>query len=109
MSVVGSDFEELKQFNLSEIYDPTPKPSVGSEHKGQTPMPNISQSNFPLIIKGENDPAPTVSDVTSGDATLSDMKARSKEDSPARSITNHLASVDKEEALSKTPWDKLSS
>lgn len=28
MSVVGSDFEELKQFNLAEIYDPTPKPDA---------------------------------------------------------------------------------
>ncbi len=28
MSVVGSDFEELKQFNLAEIYDPTPKPDT---------------------------------------------------------------------------------
>ena len=26
MSVVGSDFETLKRFNLAEIYDPTPKP-----------------------------------------------------------------------------------
>lgn len=26
MSVVGSDFERLKRFNLAEIYDPTPKP-----------------------------------------------------------------------------------
>ncbi len=26
MSVVGHDFEELKKFNLSEIYSPTPKP-----------------------------------------------------------------------------------
>jgi hypothetical protein len=26
MSVVGSDFEELKKFNLAEIYQPTPKP-----------------------------------------------------------------------------------
>ncbi|KAI4135658.1 MAG: hypothetical protein LQ347_000468 [Umbilicaria vellea] len=26
MSVVGSDFEKLKRFNLAEIYDPTPKP-----------------------------------------------------------------------------------
>lgn len=25
MSVVGSDFETLKHFNLAEIYDPTPK------------------------------------------------------------------------------------
>lgn len=25
MSVVGSDFEKLKRYNLAEIYDPTPK------------------------------------------------------------------------------------
>ena len=24
MSVVGSDYEELKRYNLAEIYDPTP-------------------------------------------------------------------------------------
>lgn len=28
MSVVGSDFEELRQFNLAELYDPTPKPDA---------------------------------------------------------------------------------
>lgn len=28
MSVVGGDFEVLKQFNLAEIYDPTPKPDA---------------------------------------------------------------------------------
>jgi tRNA acetyltransferase TAN1 len=27
MSVVGSDFEELKRFNLAEIFDPTPLPT----------------------------------------------------------------------------------
>ena len=26
MSVVSGDFEELKRFNLAEIYDPTPRP-----------------------------------------------------------------------------------
>lgn len=25
MSVVGGDFEQLKRFNLAEIYEPTPK------------------------------------------------------------------------------------
>jgi hypothetical protein len=25
MSVVGNDFEELKRFNLAEIYQPTPQ------------------------------------------------------------------------------------
>lgn len=27
MSVVGSDYEQLKRFNLAEIFDPTPKNS----------------------------------------------------------------------------------
>lgn len=26
MSVVGSDYDKLKRFNLAEIYDPAPKP-----------------------------------------------------------------------------------
>lgn len=26
MSVVGSDYDQLKRFNLAEIYDPAPKP-----------------------------------------------------------------------------------
>ncbi len=26
MSVVGGDYEKLKRYNLSEIYEPTPKP-----------------------------------------------------------------------------------
>lgn len=38
MSVVGSDFEELKRYNLAEIYNPTPKvvtaPKEGSEREG---------------------------------------------------------------------------
>lgn len=27
MSVVGSDYDKLKRFNLAELYDPTPKPT----------------------------------------------------------------------------------
>lgn len=27
MSIVGSDYEQLKRFNLAEIYDPTPRPT----------------------------------------------------------------------------------
>ena len=29
MSVVGGDYDELKKFNLAEIYDPTPQPQSG--------------------------------------------------------------------------------
>ncbi|PGH18886.1 hypothetical protein AJ80_04304 [Polytolypa hystricis UAMH7299] len=31
MSVVGPDYEELKRYNLAEIYNPTPKPSTSHE------------------------------------------------------------------------------
>lgn len=38
MSVVESDFEQLKRYNLAEIYDPTPKvttaPKKDSEGEG---------------------------------------------------------------------------
>lgn len=27
MSVVGSDYDKLKRFNLAELYEPTPKPT----------------------------------------------------------------------------------
>jgi len=32
MSVVGSDFEKLKRYNLAEIYDPTPNALEESGH-----------------------------------------------------------------------------
>ena len=28
MSVLGSDYDQLKRFNLAELYSPTPKPQV---------------------------------------------------------------------------------
>lgn len=28
MSVVGSDYDQLKRYNLAELYDPTPKPEA---------------------------------------------------------------------------------
>ena len=40
MSVVGSDFEQLKQFNLAEIYDPTPKPKA---EEGNDAIPNTGR------------------------------------------------------------------
>lgn len=33
MSVVGSDFEKLKRYNLAEIYDPTPKPVTAAKEE----------------------------------------------------------------------------
>ena len=46
MSVVGHDFEELKQFNLAEIYDPTPKP--GAEESQATETMPAEKSNMVL-------------------------------------------------------------
>ena len=42
MSVVGNDYEELKQFNLAEIYDPTPKSNT---EKPPAPTPDAAKSN----------------------------------------------------------------
>lgn len=36
MSVVGSDFEKLKRFNLAELYPPGPKPDPGVGFKAET-------------------------------------------------------------------------
>jgi tRNA acetyltransferase TAN1 len=36
MSVVGSDFEKLKRFNLAELYPSVPKPDLGVEFKAET-------------------------------------------------------------------------
>jgi tRNA acetyltransferase TAN1 len=33
MSVVGSDYDQLKRFNLAEIYDPAPKPEPKEDSK----------------------------------------------------------------------------
>jgi hypothetical protein len=37
MSVVGSDYEQLKRYNISEIYEPTAKKEAGeqAEKKGE--------------------------------------------------------------------------
>ncbi|KAI9727781.1 MAG: hypothetical protein M1834_007928 [Cirrosporium novae-zelandiae] len=42
MSVVGNDFEQLKRFNLAEIYNPTPPPQPKSSTREPSPdMPAI--------------------------------------------------------------------
>ncbi|KLJ12792.1 hypothetical protein EMPG_12211 [Blastomyces silverae] len=39
MSVVGPDYDELKRYNLSEIYDPTPKPGPPKPSSAPAPAP----------------------------------------------------------------------
>lgn len=44
MSVVGSVFEDLRQFNLAEIYDPTPRPIAGIAESGHDRQDAQAQS-----------------------------------------------------------------
>lgn len=91
MSVVGSDFEELKQFNLAEIYDPPPKPTkpISTPNAGKndsTPTPSAEGSKF----------EPTADDEMTNNASLDSVDAQVTDD---QRIPNHLADGDKEAAL----------
>ena len=53
MSVVGSDYDELKQYNLAEIYDPTPKVKSETSHGVPAKMedntsPDVAAKGFGL-------------------------------------------------------------
>jgi hypothetical protein len=53
MSVVGNDFEELKKFNLAEIYQPTPKPisttTATPQMIGDAPPSDMTRLQEPLM------------------------------------------------------------
>ena len=94
MSVVGSDFDELKQFNLAEIYDPTPKPKVEKGHP--TPKPDTRQIQSPSTpIVGSINPAPLPGDTTIKDGALGSIELSVQDDSPASTIPNHLVDESK--------------
>ena len=50
MSVVGSDYDKLKQYNMAEIYDPTPRLGAKTsndvaakvEDKAEMPPPDVA-------------------------------------------------------------------
>lgn len=52
MSVVGRDYDELKQYNLAEIYDPTPKANTSNgaapevKVKDDSPPSNVAVSEL---------------------------------------------------------------
>ena len=52
MSVVGSDFEGLKQYNLAEIFDPTPKPVIDG---GAAPSSKENPNPNPEANKNKDD------------------------------------------------------
>ena len=49
MSVVGSDYDELKQYNLAEIYDPSPK-IEGKTNNGAAPELESKDDNPPSNV-----------------------------------------------------------
>ncbi len=78
MSVVGSDFEELKQFNLAEIYDPTPKPA------------------------GKSSNAKAEAEIGDGQRRANTSSPEPQLVQSVGVITNHLASADKESTPTET-------
>lgn len=55
MSVVGSDFEKLKRFNIAEIYDPTPPPKPAGNAKDLNANPEAGQEEGLKNTKWESD------------------------------------------------------
>ncbi|KAJ5174426.1 uncharacterized protein N7482_000303 [Penicillium canariense] len=45
MSVVGSDYDQLKRFNLAEIYDPAPKPAPKEDPTGPGPEDRVAETS----------------------------------------------------------------
>jgi tRNA acetyltransferase TAN1 len=54
MSVVGSDYDELKRFNLSEIYNPTSKPSERNPAKASEQNPANPEEQNPANPEDKN-------------------------------------------------------
>ena len=50
MSVVGGDYDELKQYNLAEIYDPTPKVKPETSNGAAAKMEDNASSG--MAVKG---------------------------------------------------------
>lgn len=90
MSVVGRDFEELKQFNLAEIYDPSPRSGAektnnqtfeaGAEkviaaHEGQGLIEGIG-------LEPENQIHPTLNEETKDDISSAKEEKPRAESSP---------------------------
>ena len=44
MSVVGSDYEELKRYNLAEIFNPTPRPQQAPD---SSKAPQLTKEDEP--------------------------------------------------------------
>ena len=55
MSVVGGDYDELKQYNLAEIYDPTPKLNAKTSSGVATMAEDSTPSDVAVKRSGRED------------------------------------------------------
>ncbi|KAK2773710.1 hypothetical protein FQN52_004517 [Onygenales sp. PD_12] len=68
MSVVGRDYEELKRYNLSEIYEPTPKPNIAPAPAAEETKSEAKEESKPSEPMPESETVP------------SEMKSEAKEE-----------------------------
>ncbi|KAK2809870.1 hypothetical protein FQN50_003511 [Emmonsiellopsis sp. PD_5] len=59
MSVVGRDYEELKRYNLSEIYEPTPKPKIAPAPAAEETKTEAKEESKPSEPMPESETVPS--------------------------------------------------
>ncbi len=86
MSVVGSDYEKLKRYNLAEIYEPTPKPD-----RPKNPEQNVVEMTLgSRNEEGGEEPTGRTMDGQQGDKTDEGVQS---------------ANIDGEKGLASIPSD----
>ena len=88
----------MKQYNLAEIYNPTPKPDADKSHS--MPEPKKGKEDAPNKPNNEEGNAiPIFDDKTHNDATPCSVNVQGDNDSPDNTIPNHPASQENEAPL----------
>ena len=76
MSVVGGDYDKLKQYNLAEIYDPTPKVKPETSNGAAAKMEDNPSSDVAAKGSGlKDDVVPSHDDKTSLDPQMAAVAA----------------------------------
>lgn len=58
MSIVGSDYDELKQYNLAEIHNPTPRITAMTDKGGAPNRENKDDNPHYLNVAAKNETGP---------------------------------------------------
>lgn len=94
MSVVGSDFENLKRYNLAEIYDPTPKPpKIDKTHATESGSLSLETSNSQTAAKGISKSVPDIEEDRIDEPTLAPTD-KDVADPPQDPILQNCATTD---------------